>query len=385
MASLAARVEAATPPERDRGVDALRALAVLGVVLGHWLVTALVLHGDDALGVTSPLVHMPELAPVSWVLQPLAVFFFVGGYGAARRLDARARWRRIDRLWRPAAVLLLAWIPLGLVLAGAGFGAETLRTLATLVISPLWFLAVYALMIALTPVADAVWRRLGLGGAALPFAVVLVVDVARFGSEGPAALGWLNVVAGWAVPYVLGVAWARGGLSGRSQALGLLAGGALATAVLIAVAGYPASMVGIPGAPISNLNPPTLAVVTFGLAQIGLALLLRGPLDRLMRRPLAWTAVAMANLSAMTIFVWHQTALIVVTLAGSALGTLPGLHDPPSDLGWIADRAMWLPVFAAVLTAGGQTVKRWETRGGSVDRAMAVSSRRRSTMVRRSC
>src|SRR5437868_1977382 len=37
-------------------------------------------------------------------------------------------------------------------------------------------------------------------------------------------------------------------------------------------------MVGVNGARISNLNPPTLAAVTFGIAQCGLALLLR---DRL--------------------------------------------------------------------------------------------------------
>ena len=39
---LVRRIEAATPPGRDRAVDGLRAVAILGVVLGHWLVTALV-------------------------------------------------------------------------------------------------------------------------------------------------------------------------------------------------------------------------------------------------------------------------------------------------------------------------------------------------------
>ena len=39
---LAAKIDAATPAHRDRTVDALRALAIAGVILGHWLVTALV-------------------------------------------------------------------------------------------------------------------------------------------------------------------------------------------------------------------------------------------------------------------------------------------------------------------------------------------------------
>ena len=117
-----------------------------------------------------------------------------------------------------------------------------------------------------------------------------------------------------------------------------------ATAALVLWAGYPASMVGVNGAAISNLNPPTLAVVTFGIAQAGLALLLAGPLARWMRRPLAWAAVATVNLSAMTLFLWHQTAFLAVTAAGLAIGRLPGLHTAPVGGLWVAERIAWLPV-----------------------------------------
>ena len=55
------RFESATPHGRDRAVDALRALAILGVVLGHWLVTALVVGDDGSLRVASPLKHLPQL------------------------------------------------------------------------------------------------------------------------------------------------------------------------------------------------------------------------------------------------------------------------------------------------------------------------------------
>ena len=84
---LAARIDAATPPHRDRTVDALRALAIAGVILGHWLVTALVLNSGRAGGTVhdaSPLASLPALTPLSWIFQTLAVFFFVGGYAAAR-------------------------------------------------------------------------------------------------------------------------------------------------------------------------------------------------------------------------------------------------------------------------------------------------------------
>ena len=109
----------------------------------------------------------------------------------------------------------------------------------------------------------------------------------------------------------------------------MLAGGVAATAGLVLWAGYPASMVGVNGAKISNLNPPTLAVVSFGVAQVGLALLLREPLARWMRRPLAWAAVATANLSAMDLFLWSQTVFLIVTMAG-LLAWLPGCTPRPS-------------------------------------------------------
>src|SRR5215471_2522909 len=96
--ALAARIDAATPAHRDRAVDALRALAIAGVILGHWLVTALVVTGGQpghALHDQSPLATMPYLTPVSWIFQTLAIFFLVGGYAAARSYHGGYRsWLR---------------------------------------------------------------------------------------------------------------------------------------------------------------------------------------------------------------------------------------------------------------------------------------------------
>ncbi|MGW7787332.1 acyltransferase family protein [Streptomyces tricolor] len=346
------RVDAATPASRDRAVDALRATAILGVVLGHWLVTALV-AADGGLHTASPLQHMPRLAPVSWLLQTLAVFFLVGGYAATRSLNtARARgesyggWlrARLTRLLRPVAALLGLWTVAGTVLLLTGTPLATLHTLLKLALSPLWFLLVLAALTAVTPLVarlNPLW----------PLAVVLHVDLLRFGLHlGPSWLGWINLAAGWLVPYTLGAAWARGELHTRRSAWALLLGGTAATAVLVGCAGYPASMVGVPGSAVSNLNPPTLAAVTFGLAQCGLALLLRDRLRRAMSRPWAWAAVVLVNLSAMTVFLWHQTALMAATATGLLAGRLPGLHTPPDSPAWVAYRLAWLPVFALALT-----------------------------------
>ncbi|MBG0853619.1 acyltransferase [Streptomyces spinoverrucosus] len=372
----ATRIDAATPRERDRAVDALRALAILGVVLGHWLVTALVADGGT-LRASSPLQHMPWLAPISWIFQTLAVFFLVGGHVATRSLaSAQARgttygrWliTRLARLFAPVAAVLALWTVASAALLLTGVEFTTVRTLVKLALSPLWFLLVFAALTAATPLLTRV-------NPLWPLAVVLHVDLVRFGLGGPSWLGWVNVAAGWLVPYTLGAAWTRGELERRRAGWLLLTGGAAATAGLVGWAGYPASMVGVPGAGVSNLDPPTLAAVTFGLAQCGLALLLRGPLRRAMRRSPAWAAVALLNLSAMTIFLWHQTALMATTATGLLAGHLPGLHTRPDDLVWIPARLIWLPVFVAALAVcwgafrafehGGQAGRRGGRGGGS--------------------
>ena len=65
--------------------------------------------------------------------------------------------------------------------------------------------------------------------------------------------------------------------------------------------------------------------------------------------PLAWAPVALANLSAMTLFLWHQSAFLAVTMTGSLIGRLPGLLTPPTGAWWIAERLAWLPAYAAAL------------------------------------
>ena len=220
---LARRVDAATPPQRDRAVDALRALAIAGVIGGHWLVTALVTsssHHRTVLSDNSPLTSMPWLAPLSWIFQTLAVFFLVGGYSAARGYrGGYLPWlrRRLIRLTRPVAALAAVWIPVTIGMIVAGVPATTVHTLLFLVISPLWFLGVYAGLTALTPFVIWLVRRFGASAAIFPVSLVAATDLLRFGlpgagQHGPAWVawvGWVNVAAGWLVPYLLGIAWAQ--------------------------------------------------------------------------------------------------------------------------------------------------------------------------------
>ena len=54
-------------------------------------------------------------------------------------------------------------------------------------------------------------------------------------------------------------------------------------------------------------------------------------------------------MSAITLFLWHQTAFLTVTMAGLLAGRLAGLDTAPTSLTWVAERLAWLPAFAAAL------------------------------------
>ncbi|WP_084958530.1 acyltransferase family protein [Thermoactinospora rubra] len=224
--------ERATPPDRDRGLDALRAPAIVGVVLGHWLVTA----WEPGPVISSPLAYLPHLAPVSWALQTLAVFFLVGGYvaGHGERVPYGSRMGAgLRRLLVPAAALLGFWAAAGVLLAVLnGMPVERLRAVLTPVLGPLWFLLVFAAFTAAAPWLARIRHGppvlMGIVGIV---GIVAALDVARFGLGAPSWIAWPNVVAAWLVPYLLGMAWARRGRPVRPVAL--LAGGVAGTAALV--------------------------------------------------------------------------------------------------------------------------------------------------------
>jgi len=321
---------------RDVTVDALRAYAIGGVVIGHWLVTGFVL-GPEGLRTASPLAAMPGFAPATWFLQTLGLFFFAGGFAAARAGRGRTR----IRILLPLTLLLAGW---GGALAAAavlGAPAATLGTAATLVLSPLWFLLPY---LALRLAAS----RLPLGpGLAIPaIAVVAAVDAGRLP-------GWTAVLAAWTVPWVLGAAVAGGRLARPWIGPALLSAGTAAMAALIA-AGYPPAAVGVPGDGRSNLAPPSLFAVALAVTQIGGFLLLLPLAGQALRRPAARLAVTRLNRVAAPVYLAHQSVLIVMTcLVGSRF---PGLIGAPDDGAWVAARTAWLPVLALLLAAA--------TRGG---------------------
>ncbi len=362
------RIESRTPAHRDRAVDGLRAVALLAVPTGHWLLGGFTLDADGALHNASPLAAFGFFAPVSWVLQMLGIFFLVGGYASVlsyrRREDSTAQWlkQRVTRLGRPVLGVTAVWAVLIPVLYALGVPGDTLRTGATLVVQPLWFVGVYTVVTALTPYCVRVARRLGAWAAAPLLGSVAVVDLLRYGpcaDAMPSWLGVLNILPGWLFAYQLGVSWGEGRIT-RRHARMLLVGGAALFAALLLVFGYPASMVGVPGETRTNSHPPSLLVLALAAAQSGAAILLRDRIGGLLARPALWAPVVVVNLSAMTILCWHQTAMLAAAVPGAYLGAVPGLTTAPDSFGWILARLAWMPLFAGLLILIGRYARGFE-------------------------
>ena len=127
MGSSAHDLAAATPGTRDRYVDLLRVASLGTVVLGHWLMA--VVSRRRRSGICSP--WCPALQLLTWGLQIMPVFFFVGGFSHALSYRSLRREQtdgsvyaaflraRLQRLLRPTVVFILIW--------GAGALARTTR------------------------------------------------------------------------------------------------------------------------------------------------------------------------------------------------------------------------------------------------------------------
>ena len=77
--SQALDMAAATPPRRNRYVDLLRAVSILFVVIGHWLIATLY-YVDGELEPGHLLETYPGMHWLTWIFQVMPIFFIVGGY-----------------------------------------------------------------------------------------------------------------------------------------------------------------------------------------------------------------------------------------------------------------------------------------------------------------
>ncbi len=93
--------------------------------------------------------------------------------------------------------------------------------------------------------------------------------------------------------------------------------------------------------------------------QIGLAMVLRAPVTRWLRRVRVWAAVIYVNTVIMTVFLWHLTAMLL------GIGVLYPLGFPQPDAGtstWWMLRPVWVAVLIAVLAVFVLLFGRFEAR-----------------------
>lgn len=345
---------------RDRFLDLLRAGSIVAVVVGHWLVTDLYWSaGRVELG--SSLGEAPALWPLTWVLQVIPLFFFVGGYanrrswlGAQKRGEGYAAFvdRRMHRLLAPTVVLLLV-VVVGNV-AQALVGAPGLGAGAEILLQPVWFLGIYVMVTALTPVTLRWHARWGWRVVVVALLVVGVVDLLRL-AAGLTWVAYANVVVVWVLVHQFGYFYADGAIGRRlATLLASLGGVAL---VLLTSGPYPRRMVGVPGDDLVNMNPPTAALTALAVTQIGLAVLARPPLARWLRRTRVWQVVVALNLSIMSIFLWHQPVMAVVARILAPTG-LP--HPDPPGLPWWMVRLVWFLAVGLLLAVVVLLVGRFE-------------------------
>lgn len=183
---------------------------------------------------------------------------------------------RIARLLVPVVPLAAVWLLLPHVLIGAGLPEQPVLMAGKIVGQLLWFLAVYVLVVALTPVMFKLYRRYGWRVIGVLGACALLVDVLRF--EFSPAIGFLNALFVWLAAHQFGFHYADGGLRMRNAwvSSGLAAVGFGLTAAAVFFGPYPASMIGMPGAPVSNMSPPTALMMSLTIGQLGLWLTLNG-------------------------------------------------------------------------------------------------------------
>ena len=340
-----------TPASRDRYVDFLRAFSILVVVLGHFFI-AVAFHDRGRVFVENAVGRTSGLWLLTWVLQVMPLFFFVGGFAnlVSWKGDYGAFLRgRLRRLLKPFAVFVAVWVVVQAGFHVADVGRGDLLRLSRLPFGPLWFLAVYLGVVALAPAMLALHRRAPwLTLLALANGIV-VVDALRF-VLAVRSIGWLNLALVWLFVHQLGFFYADGRLAGwsRSRLLALALVGLVGMAALTNAGPYPRSMVGVDHEAVSNMSPPTLCIAFLAIWQVGLAMLARPAVSHWLQARRPWSAVIAANGVIMTTFLWHLSALLAAILLLERVGVGP---EPDTNAAWWLTRPIWIGV-PLLLTAG---------------------------------
>ena len=229
---------------------------------------------------------------------------------------------------------------------------------ATLPFGPLWFLAVYLVVVTVSPWTIRLHERFRWWVPGALLAGSVAADVVGFGL-GIRAARDANVAFVLLLPHQLGHLYADGTFARLPRAflwgmvaLGLgalilltnpwtfeLLGGEARFRWFPGVGHYPRSLLGTEVEPISNAYPPTVCYAAVGIWTIGVAVLVRQRVSRWLERPGPWKATIFVNGVIMTLFLWHMTAYLIALLALWPLGFG---REQGSTARWWLERPLWL-------------------------------------------
>jgi peptidoglycan/LPS O-acetylase OafA/YrhL len=344
-----------TPPERNRYVDFLRAVSILFVITGHWLV-ATFYFADGEMSAGKLTAIQPGTQWLTWVFQVMPIFFIVGGYANAVSLESARRkgidyagWLagRLNRLVTPLLMLVLFWGAFALILHLAGVSGPNLRFGSRAALIPTWFLAIYIMVVILAPVTYNVWRRWGLASIVGFGAVGVVVDYLYFAHD-LTFLGWTNYFWVWLCVHQFGYAWRDDRFGNAPVMLVFSILGFAALWTLIFKGPYPFAMVTSPSGEVSNTAPPKITLIALAICQFGLLMAIEKPMRRFLEGVRAWAATVLINSLIMTVYLWHITVLVLLIGIAWLAGGI-GLGIEPATPEWWYTRPIYIGLLYVVL------------------------------------
>ncbi len=370
-----------TPAERNRYVDFLRSVSILVVITGHWLIaTAWYVDGELTQG--KLLESHPLTQWLTWIFQVMPIFFIVGGYANAVSLESARRkgvgysgWlaTRLNRLVAPLLVLLFFWAGLAIIMNLAGVSAGVIQFSSRAALIPIWFLAIYIMVVILAPATYRLWQHYGFASFWMFVAAAMAVDLAFFVFD-QQWLGWSNYFWVWLAVHHLGYAWRDQRIGSPAHLLLFSIVGLACLSALIFAGPYPLAMVGSPDEGLSNTMPPKITLLALAVFQFGLLLAIEAPMRRMLESLRLWAATVLINSMIMSIYLWHITIMVVlVSLLYLADGF--GLRLEPGSGEWFLSRPLWIAVLYGLLLPVALLVSPLERRARATDAAVPSALR----------
>ncbi|OMB94941.1 acyltransferase [Mycobacterium sp. NS-7484] len=343
-----AEVEAQTPPDRDRAIDVIRIVSLVGVVFGHTIMATSTIR-DDVFIWSNLLTASTVFQALTWIFQIMPLFFFAGVAASVQSWRPGSSWggwllKRCTRLYRPVFYYLAFWTAALAVLRFV-LPEHVYEPVAGISIQLLWFLGAYVLVLAAVPLLARITTTAQLAGAIIStYAFIAAIDAVRINLDGYASLGYLNTVV-WLIPGMFGVAYRRNLLS-SGAALKIGVGMLGVNLALLYFGPYELSLVGIETQQLKNMTPPSLLLAGHAIMMCAFAIAAAPAINRWAQRPRVWWLTAIGNSGAMTLYLWHMPLLLGVHLVFDYLGL--DRYDPSAP-GFVALSIVQLALMAGLV------------------------------------